>query len=60
MIHPLPHNVFSSNAQSLTKSLQYSRDVIQALEKPLVGFGAYAGGTILTYALNLQHKQSYN
>lgn len=54
--HLASQRIFSSNAQSLTKSLEHSRDVIQKLDKPLVGFGAYAGGTILTYALNLQHK----
>ena len=47
---------FTLSSKKLLESLQAQRVKINRLSSPIVGFGAYAGGTILTYALGLENK----
>ena len=46
-------------SQSLVVNLNRYKEIVATLSDPLVGFGAYAGGTILTYALDIQDRLSY-
>lgn len=47
---------FTSQSQQLLENLKVQRNKISRLHSPLIGFGAYAGGTILTYALGIENK----
>ena len=47
---------FTLSSKKLLESLQAQRVKINRLSSPIIGFGAYAGGTILTYALGLENK----
>jgi hypothetical protein len=46
-------------SQSLVSTLSRYKKIVSSMSDPLVGFGAFAGGTILTFALNLQDRLSW-